>query len=186
MKQFLYENNSLSYDICDKIVELFDKDTNKADNNFKKILVNLDISAKMTESNEYYPIVNILIKELEKNIESYYAKLDNNIYFFDVTHKTKSIDKFSIQRFISSQTHKSEFMNDNNKINYNDKLKILKFIWYLNDIDDGETLFLMTHKIKPEKGKMVIFPSDWFFPFEERYSKTNDKYIITGNVYIDI
>ena len=53
---------------------------------------------------------------------------------------------------------------------------------YLNDVtDNGETEFLHQNlKIIPEKGKLVIWPSDWTHTHRGITSTTQEKYIITG------
>ena len=58
----------------------------------------------------------------------------------------------------------------------------LVWMTYLNDVtDEGETEFYYQElKIKPEKGKTVIFPADWTHTHRGIASKTQDKYIITG------
>jgi hypothetical protein len=53
---------------------------------------------------------------------------------------------------------------------------------YLNDVnDDGETEFYYQNlKIKPQKGKTVIWPADWTHTHRGITSPTQEKYIITG------
>ena len=55
-------------------------------------------------------------------------------------------------------------------------------IWYLNDVDGpgGETEFLHQKvKIKPEKGKLVIFPPFWTHEHRGVTVKKGSKYIAT-------
>jgi prolyl 4-hydroxylase len=58
----------------------------------------------------------------------------------------------------------------------------LVFMTYLNDVnDDGETEFYYQNlKIKPQKGKTVIWPADWTHTHRGITSPTQEKYIITG------
>lgn len=58
----------------------------------------------------------------------------------------------------------------------------LVFMMYLNDVTDGgETEFLYQNlKIIPEKGKLIIWPSDWTHTHRGITSTTQEKYIITG------
>ena len=58
----------------------------------------------------------------------------------------------------------------------------LVFMTYLNDVTDGgETEFIHQQlKIKPEKGKTVIWPADWTFTHRGLPSPTQEKYIATG------
>lgn len=58
----------------------------------------------------------------------------------------------------------------------------LVFTTYLNDVSDGgETEFYHQKlKVKPEKGKTIIFPADWTHTHRGITSPTENKYIITG------
>ena len=53
---------------------------------------------------------------------------------------------------------------------------------YLNDIDDGGgTEFkLQEMKVKAEKGKTIIWPSDWTHTHRGIVSPSKEKYIVTG------
>ena len=65
--------------------------------------------------------------------------------------------------------------------------RLVNYLWYLNDVEEGgETEFFGNYKIKPEKGKLVFFPSEWFFPHTGKIPISNDKYVIAGWMYVDI
>ena len=58
----------------------------------------------------------------------------------------------------------------------------LAWMTYLNDLTDegGTEFYYQKLKVKPQKGKTVIFPVDWTHTHRGIVSKTQDKYIITG------
>ena len=58
----------------------------------------------------------------------------------------------------------------------------LVFMTYLNDVKDrGETEFLHQRlKVKPKKGKTLMWPADWTHTHRGIPSPTQEKYIITG------
>ena len=60
--------------------------------------------------------------------------------------------------------------------------RYLTFMTYLNDVDDGGGTEFSDQKltIKAEKGKTIIWPSDWMFTHRGVVSPTEHKYIITG------
>ena len=65
------------------------------------------------------------------------------------------------------------------------KTSYLTYIWYLNDvIEGGETEFFGNYKIKPEVGKLVLFPACWSFPHCGLMPISSNKYIITGWLYL--
>ena len=53
---------------------------------------------------------------------------------------------------------------------------------YLNDVEEGgETEFLYQGvKLKPETGKLVIFPTSYMYPHRGNPIYKGEKYIITG------
>ena len=56
---------------------------------------------------------------------------------------------------------------------------------YLNDVDDGGTTDFHYYdiKIKPEKGKTLIWPSEWTHAHSGSVLKSGEKYIITGWIH---
>lgn len=67
--------------------------------------------------------------------------------------------------------------------------RIFAIIMYLNDVvDGGETEFPHYDlKVKPEKGKVLIFPCNYLFPHQGNMPVSNDKYIATSFInYIDL
>ena len=67
------------------------------------------------------------------------------------------------------------------------RYRVITYLWYLNDVHEGgETEVLGTIKIKPEAGKLLLFPSTWTYPHCALIPKSGPKYIVTGWVYVDI
>ena len=62
----------------------------------------------------------------------------------------------------------------------------MAYILYLNDVDEGgETHIIFDKKdinIKPEAGKLLIFPANFCFPHEGKKPISNSKYILVGFV----
>ena len=60
--------------------------------------------------------------------------------------------------------------------------RVLVFMTYLNDVEDGgETEFYYQKlRVKPEKGKTLIWPADWTHAHRGLTSKSQSKFIVTG------
>lgn len=60
--------------------------------------------------------------------------------------------------------------------------RIMTYMLYLNDVDEGgETEFLYQGvKLKPEQGKLVLFPTNYLYPHRGNPIYKGYKYIITG------
>ena len=59
--------------------------------------------------------------------------------------------------------------------------RVLAFMTYLNDVDDGGTEFKYQGVITPaKKGLTFLWPVDWTHTHKGQISESKDKYIITG------
>ena len=62
--------------------------------------------------------------------------------------------------------------------------RVASFIFYLNTVElGGETEFMDSFKIKPEKGSLILFPACWVYYHRGKMPVSNSKYIITGWLY---
>tara|TARA_B100000131_G_C17906757_1_gene528715 strand:- start:61 stop:708 length:648 start_codon:yes stop_codon:yes gene_type:complete len=60
-------------------------------------------------------------------------------------------------------------------------VRVLTYIWYLNDdFDEGETEFYDGTIIKPKRGRILFFPATWLYVHRGRTVKNNKKFIATG------
>jgi len=117
---------------------------------------------KINEKNEYF-----------ENSNSRYTLLNSDVF----------INFFMLQKYDKGKgkyIYHDDFKVDNNKNH-----RIVTFLWYLNTIEHGGTtdFFNGEIKIKPEKGKLLLFPASWCYPHCGRTPLSDDKYIITGWFY---
>jgi hypothetical protein len=61
--------------------------------------------------------------------------------------------------------------------------RVITFIIYLNTVDEGGETDFGYMKIKPEAGKLVMFPATWTYPHSGLVPISSDKYIVTGWFY---
>lgn len=61
-------------------------------------------------------------------------------------------------------------------------VRVMNYMLYLNDVEEGgETEFLYQGvRLKPEAGKLVIFPTSYVYPHRGNPIYSGEKYIITG------
>lgn len=187
-ENFIYEKkDSLSGEICDYVIKMYDNKQNIINNEF-------GIDLNKNNNKEHNILKNVLLKNIFENIKLYFLGIqceDLNNYFGCIQNKISI--KFAIIHKYSKNDKTEKYCNSVRTDYKNMKYSIIRFIYYLNDCDgdgggegDGETIFANKHKIIPEKGKLVLFPSDWFFPYKETLCKTADKYVITGFIFLDV
>jgi len=176
LTKYIYINkNSLSQEISSEIIDLYNSDSKKEFNN--KLIFDV------FDNNN---ICKLLLKEIEKNVKNYTRHLNKNNVI-----NLANFSELKLEKMIIHMYHKNEIINEykDEDVDNNTSKVISKliFLWYLNDVEEGgETEFWQgEYKIKPEVGKMVIFPACWTFPHCEKIPLSCDKYILTGSLFSD-
>lgn len=183
---YIYEKeNSIDKELCQQIINLFEQSSFKRDgithkglNKLIKDTTDLHFSI---EPEVFKDIDYILYNELNNNLYKYIQNLNTICYHLDIHQYTDS--GFQIQKYIKNKGN--YIYHNDSEINFAEKkYRVLTFMWYLNDVDNGgETEFFGTYRIKPTCGKFLLFPSTWTFPHQAKIPISSDKYIITGWIY---
>lgn len=152
-----------------------------------------DTQDMMIPDNEEWNEVNqFLHNELQKNIKQYMHhiekgenyKKDNNFGSeYNHLHDTlEQVNHFMIQKY---EEKKGKYIYHEDSFVEAKKSRVITYLWYLNDVvEGGETEFFGgTFKIKPEEGKLLLFPACWCYPHRGNVPISSCKYIITGWLY---
>jgi hypothetical protein len=202
MEKYIYINKkSLSSEVCRDLIELFENEERKYDGVTRGGLQKniKDTKDFVIPENEpkWYKYYHLFHHELTRNLQIYLNKLNDNSSFKNQNQNTTNIYKhfenakishsiFMLQRYIMNEG-KYVYHNDFS-IDYNTKKnRIITYLWYLNDVEEGgETDFPdINIKVKPETGKLVLFPATWDFPHCGKMPISSNKYIVTGWLYVD-
>jgi hypothetical protein len=164
---FIYEKkDSITTELCKDIIELFEKEN-----------VNNDYYYNIDCKPNFHKIKNHLTQQLTKNLTEYERNINKiknytilksccrNFVFYIEKNKPKNIFNYTNRNTIGSTS-----------------IKMLMYIWFLNDYD-GEISFWNEYKIIPKAGKFLLFPLSWCFPYQELINLQDDKYIIYGYIY---
>jgi len=92
------------------------------------------------------------------------------------------IGSIKIEKFLMSG-HSKEYNCDRSDINSSHKS--LSWITFLNNVEKGEGEMKFKnfdYPIQPRKGLTLIWPSDWTHAYNQEVVKTQDKFIISGNI----
>ena len=132
-----------------------------------------------------------MTQEIQHNVQIYSKQIQE--YIGDASHNIISqkcgdgivINSLMIQRYRKLQG-KYIYHTDNMIELSNKKTRMITFLFYLNDVSEGgETELFGDVRIKPEAGKLLLFPACWTFPHCGRMPISHDKYIITGWIYVN-
>ena len=202
MELFLYTCQSLPEELCDEIIYSFLNEKryegicggNKLQINIKYTYDFL-IPPQPDENSIWYRINKVLSNELEKHLYLYIKTIENNPIFssennFGIQYKLFDKNYFTENTFMIQKYIKKigGFKYHNDYLITNNTHRVITYLWYLNDIHEGgETeLWYGRHSIKPKKGKLFLFPAHWGYPHSGLIPISDDKYIITGWLYIPI
>jgi hypothetical protein len=194
---YVYTNSqSISKQLCDEIIHLYENEHNKQYHGVTGGGLNKQIKDTMdyiiSTEEPWAKIRTFLGEELFRNVKIYIEKLNQNTmenenseltykYFDKATFNT---DAFMIQRYIK-QVGRYIYHNDFDIKPNTNEFRVITFLWYLNTVEEGgETDLWGTHKIKPEAGKLLLFPACWTFPHTGKIPISDNKYIITGWLYM--
>ena len=199
MESFLYTNPlSISTELCKDIINLYEKQIDGKYEGVTQGGLNKDhkntTDFVITKSDEkWYNIHNFLTTELQRNVIKYMNILNTDKYIDEnnpsntykvLRFKELVVNTFMMQRYIKEQ---GIFVyHSDNSIDYVEKkYRVVTFLWYLNTVEEGgETEFWGQYKIKPEVGKLLLFPACWTFPHCGKRPLSDNKYIITGWLYV--
>lgn len=189
MEKLIYlENNSLPDDLCKEIIEMFENEHEHSYDGITAQGLNKDIKDTkdfvIPNDDKWGKIINVLTKEIQRNLNFYIKSMiidlpDYNLFSRNFLYE----NSFQIQRY-TKNVGKYLYHHDHDiRFDKNDH-RVITYLWYLNTVDEGgETELWKTIKIKPEEGKLLLFPASWTFPHSGLMPKSNDKYIITGWLY---
>jgi len=183
-------SNSLTDEFCDKLVQKFKEDSEG------KVYRGIVGSGVQTEIKETLDLAVSSSSEVWKKDDEFISNKVGECINAYIDHITKCVPNvdfhngirnvtdsgYHIQRY---EANKGFYTWHNDYSFEKDKgSRILTFIWYLNTVEKGgETEFTNGMKIKPEKGKLVMFPSTWTYTHRGCMPYSGEKYILTGWVY---
>lgn len=191
MNKFIYEQKYvLSDELCDMIIkyyhisnETYDGVTHSGLDKSIKDTKDMIIPNDPSNESHWRYINDKLYESLYSNLLIYLKNIkpEEDYKIFPTNRLTEGL--FMIQKY---QKNKGKYIYHNDSSFESTKYRVITYIWYLNDVEEGgETEFCGEYRVKPEKGKLVLFPATWTFPHCGKMPISHDKYIITGWLYID-
>lgn len=193
---YVYTAPSLSKELCESIIHRYDSNPQ-----FKYSGVTaggLDKRVKDTndmmihENEEWYDINKVLTDELQKHVKLYLRTVETaenykkeNNYGYEYHHlqeELTQVNYFMIQRY---EKDKGKYIYHTDNSNEMKHSRAITYLWYLNDVvEGGETEFFGgSFRIRPEVGKLLLFPACWAFPHRGNMPISSSKYIVTGWLY---
>lgn len=181
--------NALSAEFCEDCIRRFNQDTRSYQGTVgtSKLRLKTKQSTDLWISNlkEWEDVDKVFYENLKGYLDQYIEEFDNAFRFGSVNNQLEDTG-YQIQRTEPGGFYDwhSDFSTVPDKDTVSGvRTRYYTYIWYLNTIEEcGWTEFRSGAKIKPEVGKLLIFPAAW--PYTHRgYPPKTTKYICTGWVY---
>ncbi len=192
-------NNTLSKEFCSHVIDLFENSNNQVEgasgsgiNKNIKDSTDLMIHANL-ENPEWVYVYDYVRENLLSNLVDYLGKFPfiqiNSSYSsmsslvrtaqLSFMSSNNTIPHMQIQRYTDGQGYHTWHHENHGG---NTSKRELAFIYYLNDVEGGETEMLYNPvKITPETGKLALFPAFWTHKHRGNPpQKGQTKYILTG------
>ena len=174
--------NFISENLCDDIINYFEfnkvnaipgeiyraEDGSVVDKDVKE-----SFDFPVSANSLHYPISNYRV-ELQMCLDSYLKKYPfaNELNCFSIK------EQYNIQKYPINGGFKTWHFERPSAIL---SKRLLVFMTYLNDVEDGGTEFYHQKFTCPaKKGLTLIWPADWTHTHRGLVSQTKEKYIITG------
>ena len=168
--------------ICDDIIEFFEK--NKILQRPGTTAMGINTLQKKTTDITIKP--NQLMEPGHKVFQDYFEKLQKCYLdykeqwpFLKGFLKKVNVGSFNVQKYLPGD-HFSHLHSE--RTHLSTLHRIFAFMTYLNDVDEGGTTDFKYYglKVKPEKGKTLIWPAEWTHAHTGSVLTSGSKYIITG------
>ena len=184
-------HNHLSKTLCKQIITKFEEEKDEVPLGKSKGVtqsgynpsVKLTTDFNITLNSKWKLLDNILSEKLTKVIKEYFEYLQKNnfkINTIKITDTGYQIQKYDKKKGQYAWHH--DFIIDKT----GDKsvmFRAFTFLWYLNTVDEGGETSFYDFKVKPEAGKLIIFPASIMDIHKGEIPLSDDKYIITGWIY---
>tara|TARA_R100000773_G_scaffold26643_1_gene23153 strand:+ start:241 stop:858 length:618 start_codon:yes stop_codon:yes gene_type:complete len=187
--------NLLTKKQCERIIDKFEKKSDQhhqgrtvggvhLDVKNSKDLQISDAEGWKREDKLFYKIVNTAIYQYFEYLNSkhnlkHFTTGNDFKYGFSSKHITDT--GYQLQKTEPGKGYiwHSDYQHDNHKA------RVLTYIVYLNDVEEGWTQFYNGDQISPRAGRVVIFPATWTY-IHQGHPPLQTKYIMTGWIHTNL
>lgn len=168
--------------VCDELISFFESHEEKQEAGKSaggvdpkaKNSIDITLHPRDLEAKEYTAIK----KYLDCLFDCYKDYIEQFPFLGSIMPNT-DIGSFNIQKYLPGGHFK---LPHSERTSIQNSFRVLAWMSYLNDVDDGGTT-TFTHQnieVKPQKGKTLIWPAEWTHAHAGNIVNAGEKYIVTG------
>lgn len=169
-------DNALPLDLCNALINFFETNPDsqeRVDNYKKPTFTQLNLT-ELTDNTEAVELQRQALVHMGRYLKEYYHLVDRRCFPKEHQH---GFEQFRIKKY---KNDGNDMFNTHVDVqDYMTSRRYISFFWYLNTVDDGGETVFTDLTIKPEAGKLVIFPPLWMFPHKGNPPISNDKYLLS-------
>lgn len=163
-------DNILEEDICNYLINFFEQNPEIYEYGNDDFHTIINLTSVHHLSHELKEIHNNLIRKVFEYRDRYYEIFDSRVF-----PEKHAFEQFKIEKF--TPNIEENYSTQVDVQDYSSARRYLCFMWYLNNNKGGQSEFL-DFFIQPEKGKMVIYPPLWMFPYKKLEPIEEPQYIL--------
>lgn len=188
--EFIFElPGNLSSEVCKDIIKRFEEDPKKypglVASGEARPSVKRSVDLRLTSNKNFDDLDKVLYEQLKIGIKKYKEYLKEKLSHIDVIDKVihSTLDRINDTGYQVQRIKKGDFYIWHSDFSPDDQ-RMIAFIWYLNTIDEGiggTTDFYCNKSVRPEEGKLLMFPATWtYLHTGVKLEADVSKYIVTG------
>jgi hypothetical protein len=186
--------NSFTNKECDEMIHKFEKETyihyNGVTGGGYTPNTKRTTEINITRSQSWSKWNNICFERLNHALKKYAQHCINKCHnntLHNILHGNGRINDtgYQLQKYMKEQQYYKWHQDGGLKQGHHEH-RIITYLWYLNDVNEGGETYFFNGKVKPKKGSLVLFPATWNYNHKGETPISDDKYIITGWVYSDV
>jgi hypothetical protein len=168
-------DNALDSSICEYLVDLFDNQQDiheRLENNRKPNFTQINFTEISKNSLDIKDAHNIVLKSVLNYKEDYYSFIDKRCFPESNAFEQLRIKKYNTDGNDAFDPHVDVTDHESSR-------RFLSFLFYLNDVSEGGETVFKDKTIKPQSGRLVVFPPMWMYPHCGKEPVSNPKYILS-------
>jgi hypothetical protein len=154
------------------LVDLFNNNPNyqeRIEKNNKPNCFQMNLTGLRDLNETVNDVHNHLIKKTFEQRNEYYEFIDSRVF-----PESHAFEQFKIKKYSHDD---GDFYDTHvDVIDHETSRRFLGFYWFINDIESGGEIQFRDLKIEAKKGKLVVFPPQWMFPYKDLKTRNNSKY----------
>lgn len=173
----LVADNAIGDDVCEFAMEVFEHNTSIRESCYnpgRMHFQQLNITSFCDGDMQLTALQQYLNKATRHYIDLYKSRVKDTQYW----PNNYGFEEYRLKRYEANGV--DQFADHIDAANLSSSRRFLVFFWYLNNVQEGgETEFLnMDLRVKPRKGRLLMFPPLWNFPHRGCKPISGPKYIL--------